>query len=533
MYDGTYWNFVTQGQIYQVMMQSEASTGTATNERLITAKVLNDTILEKADQAPLTGYTVDTAETAIAATTTVQEAVEQLDYRTATNKTNILLNWTEGKNKLAYTLESLKALNTTGMWSGNSYTVANVKFTLNADKTISVEAVGTVGTATLVLANISDVTLDSGTTYVGASDTTYSVDNYFGLLGGTGVNNYIFAYNPTVPSNLSNYTKYIIRITTNPSPNFTLFKPMVCKQVDYQASSQYFPSAMSNVDLTTLSKQNQTNILSESADIYSNWTSGKNRLQYTLASLKTLNTAGTWTNNQYTRRGVTFTVNADLSITATGTNDGTGDSWLDLASSTTAYTGLYGSGCPAGGSASTYGIQYGGSRYDYGTGITVPSGAVTIGIVIRSGQSAPTAPFKPMICTAAEYQASSEYYPYALPNTDLTTLSKQNQTNISLKASVGDIYGRGTAISNNSDLNNYKTIGRYYADSSSVSATLSNTPITTSGFIMTVSDFYQSANNETGKKQVCEWQSGGTYVSKMRLYYYTSGGVGWQWSAWT
>ena len=132
-----------------------------------------------------------------------------------------------------------------------------------------------------------------------------------------------------------------------------------------------------------------------------------------------------------------------------------------------------------------------------------------------------------MIITKAAYDAGfTDYQPYAMSNVELTE-------KVAEKASLNDIYGRGTAIPNNSDLNNYKTTGRYYADSSSVSATLSNTPITTSGFIMTVSDFYQSANNETGKKQVCEWQSGGTYVSKMRLYYYTSGGVGWQWSAWT
>ena len=47
MYDGTYWVFMTISQILNSMAQSEASEGTATTERLITAKVLSDTIDEK------------------------------------------------------------------------------------------------------------------------------------------------------------------------------------------------------------------------------------------------------------------------------------------------------------------------------------------------------------------------------------------------------------------------------------------------------------------------------------------------------
>lgn len=49
MYDGTYWSWINFGfdATYGTMTQSEASTGTATNGRLISAKVLGDTIDEK------------------------------------------------------------------------------------------------------------------------------------------------------------------------------------------------------------------------------------------------------------------------------------------------------------------------------------------------------------------------------------------------------------------------------------------------------------------------------------------------------
>lgn len=47
MYDGSYWVFITNGIAYSNMAQSEASAGSSTTDRLITAKVLNDTIAEK------------------------------------------------------------------------------------------------------------------------------------------------------------------------------------------------------------------------------------------------------------------------------------------------------------------------------------------------------------------------------------------------------------------------------------------------------------------------------------------------------
>ena len=49
MYDGSYWVFLTNSTAYSNMSQSEASAGSSTTDRLITAKVLSDTIDEKID----------------------------------------------------------------------------------------------------------------------------------------------------------------------------------------------------------------------------------------------------------------------------------------------------------------------------------------------------------------------------------------------------------------------------------------------------------------------------------------------------
>ena len=136
----------------------------------------------------------------------------------------------------------------------------------------------------------------------------------------------------------------------------------------------------------------------------------KNRLDITIESIKALNTAGTWSGNVYTRRGIAFTVNSDMTVTANGTNDGTGDSWIDLYGSQTKFFNLFGSGCPEGGGNNTFRIQYGNDRYDDGNGTPVNSGSV--GIVVRSGITVSNIEFKPMICRAADWNISHGFEPY-------------------------------------------------------------------------------------------------------------------------
>ena len=144
----------------------------------------------------------------------------------------------------------------------------------------------------------------------------------------------------------------------------------------------------------------------------------KNRLDITLTAIKAINTAGTWSDNVYTRRGITFTVNSDMTITVSGTNDGTGNSWLDLYGTQTKFLNLWGTGCPEGGGASTYRIQYGDNRYDDGSGSAVNSGS--IGIVIMSGYDATAGlTFKTMVCTTADWNISHAYVPYCPTNAEL------------------------------------------------------------------------------------------------------------------
>lgn len=55
-------------------------------------------------------------------------------------------------------------------------------------------------------------------------------------------------------------------------------------------------------------------------------------------------------------------------------------------------------------------------------------------------------------------------------------------------------YGVGTAIANDADLDDSKTIGIYYAADATVAASLSNSPVTDAAFVMTVKNIIDSSS---------------------------------------
>lgn len=133
-----------------------------------------------------------------------------------------------------------------------------------------------------------------------------------------------------------------------------------------------------------------------------------------------------------TINGVTFTVNADQTVTLNGTNTGTstaafvivpnrqailipdGDYWL--------------SGCPQGGDDGTFDLRWfryspNASAYDRGSGVAIHKSGNTaesnIEIVVKSGVTVNNITFKPMLCTAEDYAISQEFVPYAPSNRKL------------------------------------------------------------------------------------------------------------------
>ena len=130
-----------------------------------------------------------------------------------------------------------------------------------------------------------------------------------------------------------------------------------------------------------------------------------------------------------TINGITWTINADGTVTANGT--ATANSFLYLIPNNTNIAYGYEthiSGCPAGGSSTTYEIQVamtGGTTYhDYGDGQVIPSTYVYRYFVcaVRSGQTVTNLVFQPMLTESWKYALSQAFVPYSPTNAELAKM---------------------------------------------------------------------------------------------------------------
>lgn len=146
-----------------------------------------------------------------------------------------------------------------------------------------------------------------------------------------------------------------------------------------------------------------------------------NLLNLSLAEIKSLNTSGTWNGNAYTFRGVTFTINDDLSISTSGTVN-TGNLEFYLKNSIPLKNGTYKViGCPSGASSYELLAIIGSTEYkDRGNGaeFTISNNTVSISIYTRLNQDMSGLTFKPQIILATD--PSTEFTPYAMTNRDIT-----------------------------------------------------------------------------------------------------------------
>lgn len=116
MYDGTNWvwigSSVDRNTTYSAMSTSELTTGTATTSRVVRADYLKKGI-EEIIKAPITD----------------------------------IVNVYGAKNLLPLSLQNIKALNTSGTWNDNSYTVSGVTYTVNVDTNGNITNIDVTGTA--------------------------------------------------------------------------------------------------------------------------------------------------------------------------------------------------------------------------------------------------------------------------------------------------------------------------------------------------------------------------------------------------
>lgn len=126
-----------------------------------------------------------------------------------------------------------------------------------------------------------------------------------------------------------------------------------------------------------------------------------------------------------TINGVTFTVNADQTVTVNGTNTGTSTATFVLVPNGQAILIPDGDywflGCPQSGSSDTFDLRWfrystNASAYDTGSGVAIHKSGNTsesnIAITVKSGVTVNNITFKPMLCTRADYAISPEFVPY-------------------------------------------------------------------------------------------------------------------------
>lgn len=139
--------------------------------------------------------------------------------------------------------------------------------------------------------------------------------------------------------------------------------------------------------------------------------------------------------------GITWTVNSDGTVTANGT--ASGNSWFYLTANPANIQ--YGvetvlSGCPDGGSATTWEIQCamvgGSTRSDYGEGMTQPDDYSYryVACGVRNGQNVTNLTFKPMVCAKSAYDITPQFVPYSPTNAELYQMLASGTRSLSMSA---------------------------------------------------------------------------------------------------
>lgn len=226
-----------------------------------------------------------------------------------------------------------------------------------------------------------------------------------------------------------------------------------------------------------------------------------------------------------TSTGVTFTVNSDGSVTVNGT--ASADTWFQLCDGfKLKNVGYTLTGCPSGGSSTTYELQFrsiesDSSQWqmvnDYGNGKTATGDSTRtyIGFVgIHSGYTATNLTFYPMIRLASD--TDSTYQPYAMTNQQLTTKTDGLWDNTMNNGAVN-------ILPNDATTNTIRNITFTVNDDGTVKANGTQDG-TGGGSYLHVTDTFTC---ESGTYKLTGCPSGGSQ-SKYRVYVYdhTSGSTG-------
>lgn len=326
-----------------------------------------------------------------------------------TNENNILLNWETNRNVYD--------------WHNKTFIIGDsTTFTDNNNGTYTVTKSSTTAANSY---NYTTIHLDAGSYVLTGCPSGYSgivleIRDVNGVpvsgSGDTGSGSSVFTITTS-----GDYRLNILLAAYATVSNIT-FKPMITLSSVYYQGITYQPYAMSNAELTAKEQQNENNISFLTANC-----GGKNKLNLIISEIKSLNVSGTWAGDTYTRNGVDFTINSDLSITVNASSAATALATLELKINTPTFTTATTlSGCPSGGNYdSTYALYTTDSNgnttaRDTGSGVDITNKSIAkIRILVRGGYKPTNLIFKPMICDTAIYNSEKTYQPYAPSNREL------------------------------------------------------------------------------------------------------------------
>lgn len=310
----------------------------------------------------------------------------------------MLLNgW--AKNLFPLNITTLKSYNTNGTWTDisdtkSTYVEHGITWTINhvGGNVTSIVADGTVIDSSSILLKPRE-SIDNGDYRVvgcpiGGNSSTYSI------LVSPSYDTTVYDVGNGVEFTGNSYNTYsiYIRIAGGITVNNLVFKPML-------VSTEKYPNVTYD-DFTPVS--------------YDVLSCGKNVLQLTLSKLKSFNTAGTWSDvsdtvSTYVRYGVTATVNHIDGIVTSISVSGTADTnAVFTVGKTTLDRKMIASGCPSGGSASTYCMltsyydesnTWKTENYDTGDGLPLNEdyAVCSLSIFVIKGTTVNNIVFKPMI----------------------------------------------------------------------------------------------------------------------------------------
>ena len=230
------WNTSTGLKDSGVSIETNTTFSSTSDTKIPTSKSITQNV---AKNAVLTDYAIDTSRSNITASSTIRDAVEQLEYREELNKTNILSLTANGggKNKLKI--------------NATTTTVNECVFTVNADDTISVYTTST--TADYRVFNIATVSENIqviiGDTISGMPDTDKNVQIQYAI-GSTGNVFNLTTASPVQTISVAGQIRYIALVIQGgvniPQNTQITFKPMISSDSD----TTYQPYAMSNAEIT-------------------------------------------------------------------------------------------------------------------------------------------------------------------------------------------------------------------------------------------------------------------------------------------